>query len=148
MLFHKTSYPVINAPVNCFDILKDDKLYELNCTKKDFERNIESMVKKGVLDWEDVSAQSFFTNNISEEFMRKHVEDLDWWKVTNCTQLSESLLREIVDLVDWSWVIHNQKFYSKNMLREFKDRANYVVKDGEEDDLETIFSRLVVSVDE
>ena len=148
MLFQKTSFPVINAPSNCFQIMKEGTVYEINCTKKDFEKNLEFMVKKGILDWEDVSAQSFFTNNISEEFMRKHVEDLDWWKVTNCTQLSKSFLREIIELVDWNWVIHNQKFYSKDMLREFKDRANYVVKDGEEDDLETIFSRLVVSVDE
>ena len=148
MLFQKTSYPVINAPSNCFQIMKEGTVYEIDCTNKNFEHQVEVMVEHEILDWEDVSTQSFFTQHFSEEFMRKHVEDLDWWKVLNCTQLSESFLREIIDLVDWGWVIYNQKFYSKDMLREFRDRAVYKAKDGEKFDIEDVFSKLVVSVDE
>ena len=148
MLFQKYSYPVINPQVDCFEILKDDKIHRINYKHKNFEKKLVRMVEQQILDWEDVSAQTFFTQHLSEDFMRNHVNDLDWWKVLSTRQLSESFMREIIDYIDWGWVIYNQKFYSKNMLREFKDRAVYKAQDGVKFDLEDLFSKLVYSIDE
>ena len=68
MLFQKSSFPVINAPSNCFQIMKEGTVYEIDCTNKNFEHQVEVMVALKILDWEDVSTQTFFTEHFSEEF--------------------------------------------------------------------------------
>lgn len=152
MLFHKTTYPVINPAFNCFEIMKDNKIYRINHKHKNFEKKIEQFVDMKLLDWEDVSKQTFFTWYISEEFMRKHVDDLEWWSVlTGRFQkgISESFLREISNYLDWNWVIHNNKSLSKNMVREFANNLIVLIKEGEKFNLENwINENLFVTDDE
>lgn len=148
MLFQKSSYPVINPHVDCFEILKDNKIYRINHKHKNFEKKIEQFIKMELLDWEDVSRQSYFTKNMTEDFMRKHIDDLEWWSLLNSRSLSESFMREIIDYIDWFWVMNNTEFYDKNMLREFKDRAQYDIVAGEKFGWEDLFDKLVISIDE
>lgn len=148
MLFQKSSYPVINPQVDCFEILKDNKLYTLNSKKKNFLKMVEEYVEKGIFDWEDVSRQPYFTKDMTEDFMRKHIDDLEWWSLLNSRSLSESFMREIIDYIDWGWVLHNTKFYDKNMLREFKDRAQYDIAFGEKLNWEDLFDKLIWYPDE
>lgn len=139
MLFHKTTHPVINPAFNCFEIMKDNKIYRINHKHKNFEKKIEQFINKKLLDWEDVSNHTFFTCYISEEFMRKHVDDLEWWNVLTGrfhVGISESFLREISNYIDWNWVIHNNKSLSKNMVREFANNLIVLVKEGETFNLE------------
>lgn len=148
MHFQKYSYPVLNPKDNKLQIMKDRECYVLDSKRLDFLDKVEECIEKGILDWEDISNQTYFTEKMSERFMRKHVDDLNWWSVLHSVDLSESFLREIIDYLDWNWVLMNKKFYDKNMMREFKDRAVYKAQDGAKFDLEDLFSRLVYSIDE
>lgn len=148
MLFQKHSYPVINPPVDCFEILQNGKIYTLNCKKKNFLKKLEEYVKKGILDWQDVSRQTFFTRAMTEEFMRKHIDDLEWCSVLHSADLSESFMREIIDYLDWFWIMHNKQFFSKDILREFINKAQYDIAAGEKISWEDLFDKLIWYPDE
>ena len=129
MLFRKQPYSVINPPIDTLEIFCNDKIYTLDKKDKDWEKQIEKLVDKGVIDWSDVSKHSYFSCSLSEEFMRKHVEDLDWWSMVHgrnhSKNMRESFLREIFDYVDFTFVAHNCLGLSKDIIREMYSQKDF-----------------------
>lgn len=145
MIFHEFSYPVINPKEDILEIVKFGTVFTLNSKKKNFLKTLEDYLEKGILEWGDVCRQAYFTKQMTEDFMRKHVDDIEWWSLLYSKDLSESFMREIINYLDWSWVMHNKEFFNKNMLREFKNIAQFdiTVKDWE-----SLFDKLVLAFDE
>jgi hypothetical protein len=60
----------------------------------------------------------------SEDFVRRHQEQLDWWRVSQHARLSEAFLREFQDKVNWDLVSVGQQL-STAFVEEFADRVNW-----------------------
>ena len=83
--------------------------------------------------------------------MRKHVNDLEWWSVLTGrfhVGISESFLREISDYLDWNWVMHNNKFLSKEVVREFRKELYTDIFEDDDFNLEKWISENIPVVDE
>lgn len=70
----------------------------------------------------------FFTQNVSEEFIRKHLDYLDFRNIINYGHVSEQFLRENIDNIKFNWqdVCLHQKL-SEDFIREFKDKVDWNV---------------------
>ncbi|GFU22347.1 hypothetical protein TNCV_568011 [Trichonephila clavipes] len=62
---------------------------------------------------------------MSEDFMEKHVNLLDWVAVSHHQTLSEPFIRKYHEKLDMDLVSSSQKL-SENMIREYEDRTSYV----------------------
>lgn len=62
---------------------------------------------------------------LSEDFMRKHKNDLDWDLISEYQNLSESFIEEMSDYVNWTWISEKQKL-SKEFIVRNSDKLNIV----------------------
>ena len=60
---------------------------------------------------------------LSESFMRKYRENLDWERISERQILSENFIREFSDELDWSLIFEHQKL-SESFILEFKHKDN------------------------
>lgn len=84
----------------------DEKILDRKIRAKDFA-------------WESELLQATISYKFSDEFIRNHVDVLDWFFVSKCQDLSESLLREFRHKIDWK-AIDNTHSFSLEFIREFK----------------------------
>ncbi|KAF2900371.1 hypothetical protein ILUMI_05815 [Ignelater luminosus] len=61
---------------------------------------------------------------LSEDFIRKFKDDLNWRCILTYQKLSEEFLREFKDIVDWKLVSNYQEL-SESFMREFKESINW-----------------------
>lgn len=94
-------------------ITRDTEYYILRQNSVD-EKFIEEI--KDLVSWEMIS-----TLDLSEEFVRKHYEDLNWYSVSRNPNLSAKFLEEYEDKLNWAYVIHNNKHVTKEMKERHKD---------------------------
>ena len=59
-----------------------------------------------------------YNNKLSEDFMRKHADQLNWNAICVKQNLSEAFMREFRNMLDWACVCQYQKL-SKNFIKEF-----------------------------
>lgn len=63
--------------------------------------------------------------NLSEDFIRKYLDDKMFWPFTSQFQsLSENFIREFKDEVDW-WNISENQILSWDFILEFEDKVNW-----------------------
>lgn len=86
----------------------------MNTLEKTLARKIETKY----FAWETDLLQAIITEKLSEEFMRKYADKLDWYFVSNCQNLSESFLREFRHKIVWK-AIDNTHSFSLEFIREF-----------------------------
>ena len=60
---------------------------------------------------------------LSEEYMRKHKDDLDWDIISEYQNLSETFMEEMSDYINWTWVSEKQKI-SKEFISKNVDKLN------------------------
>ena len=69
---------------------------------------------------------------LSENFLRKHAADCDWYEIAQCQILSENFIRDFADKIDWYCVSYHQVL-SEKFIREFADKVDwqaiYLVQD-------------------
>lgn len=68
--------------------------------------------------WEMDLLTATVNMKLSEDFLRKYVDKLDWFFVSKCQDLSESLLREFRHKIVWE-AIDNTHSFSLEFIREF-----------------------------
>ena len=81
-------------------------------------------------DWNNLD---FYHNNtLTEDFIRKFQDDVNWDCISSCQKLSEDFIREFKNKVNWTCISSCQKL-SEDFIREFKDRVNweYIIKYNE-----------------
>ena len=71
------------------------------------------------IDWNSIS-----TEQLSEDFIRKFQDKVDWSLISACQTLSESFIREFQDKVDWN-CISSCQVLSENFIREFEDKVDW-----------------------
>jgi len=64
------------------------------------------------------------TYQLSEDFIEKNIEWVDWDSVSCFQKLSEDFIRDYKDLVNWDYISVSQSI-SEDFAREFKDRVNF-----------------------
>lgn len=82
----------------------------------------ERFIRKYVnyMDWKCISA----SKNISDDFIREFQDNIDWKILSRYGKLSERLIREFKDKVYW-WYIYEYQELSKEFKNEFKDRVSF-----------------------
>jgi hypothetical protein len=75
------------------------------------------------LDWFDISRYQ----KLSEEFIERHSDKLNWFDISICQKLSEEFIEKYSDKVDWDWISTYQKL-SKEFMEKFSDKfsTNYI----------------------
>ena len=58
---------------------------------------------------------------LSEDYIRSNITNLDWYYVSIYHTLSENFIREFQDKVDW-WVICYQQKLSRDFILKFIDK--------------------------
>lgn len=61
------------------------------------------------------------TQELSEDFLRIHINSLAWRTVCEHQNLSESFIRDYKDKISW-WYVSDKRLYSLEFYREFKDK--------------------------
>jgi len=96
-------------------------------TKKDFNRLSEKHLSENFirkfqdkLDWNSISE----FQNLSENFIREFQDKLDWNSISEFQKLSENFIREFQNKVNWFYISEFQKL-SENFIREFQDKVNW-----------------------
>jgi hypothetical protein len=62
--------------------------------------------------------------NLSEEFIRKYQNKVDWIEISNCQKLSESFIIEFQDKVNWNLICLKQVL-SAEFLIEYQNKINF-----------------------
>ena len=60
---------------------------------------------------------------LSEDFIRKNQNKVDWEDISECQSLSENFIREFEDKIHW-WLL-SQCEYSYEFIKEFKDKFSW-----------------------
>lgn len=59
---------------------------------------------------------------LSEQFIKKHIKNIDWACISACQKLSEDFIIEYKDKVDWGGLSINQNFnLSDDFIRQYRD---------------------------
>lgn len=61
---------------------------------------------------------------LSERFIRKFQDKINWEIISTYQILSEDFIREFQDKVDWDAISSDQRL-SENFIREFQDKVNW-----------------------
>ncbi len=61
---------------------------------------------------------------LSEDFIRKFADKVDWHSISSHQEISENFIREFQDKVDWK-MISQKKNLSEDFIREFQDKFNW-----------------------
>lgn len=72
------------------------------------------------LDWELISQYQ----TLSEDFIAKHKIDVYWCKICMYQKLSEKFIEEYSDYVDWSEVSYRQKL-SEKFIHQHQEKINF-----------------------
>jgi len=77
---------------------------------------------KNIIDWEGVSKNQ----KLSEELIRENSDKVNWLWISACQNLSEVFIREMAakDLVNWCYISVYQKL-SEDFIREFQNKVNW-----------------------
>lgn len=79
-----------------------------------------------IFNWVQPSFVSQY-QELSENFMRKHADKLDWFKLSIHQKFSEQFAREFQDRVFWVAMAENQHF-NKDFKREFAEELDWKKK--------------------
>ena len=66
-----------------------------------------------------------YNEDLSEDFIRKNPDNVNWYCISVSQKLSESLIRDFQDRVNWLKISEYQ-FLSEAFIREFQDRVNWL----------------------
>ena len=61
---------------------------------------------------------------LSEKFIRKFQDKVNWDWISTCRKFSETFIREFQDRVHWQQISHFQNL-SESFIREFQDKVNW-----------------------
>jgi phosphoribosylanthranilate isomerase len=75
---------------------------------------------KNKVNWHNISIHQ----KLSEDFIREFKDEIDWYYISMYQKLSESLIREFKDEVNWYYISRHQKL-SENFIKKFKDRVHW-----------------------
>lgn len=115
----------------CFDKLSENILLNLTCEQwkiisisndEESGRLSEEFIRKykDHVDWKDVSTFQI----LSEEFIREFSGRVDWECIAECQVLSEEFIREYVDHLDWRTISFSQKL-SEHFIEEFEHLVHW-----------------------
>ena len=76
--------------------------------------------KNGVIDWEYIS----HCLKLSEEFIRRHKDDIRWGWISHDQKLSEDFMREFADELEWTHICTDQVL-SEKFIEEMKDYIDW-----------------------
>ena len=82
----------------------------------------ETFVPDKNTDWGNIC----YTEELSENFMRKYKDKVNWSSVSYRQDLSEDFIREFQDRIDWWWILRTQNL-SESFIREFKNKIDWNV---------------------
>ena len=66
----------------------------------------------------------YMYQKLSEEFMRKHKDQLDWSLISQYQSLSPTFVEEMKDYVDWTWISIRQQKLTKDFILRHIDKLN------------------------
>ena len=88
---------------------------------KKFEEELSRRIDNKVFGWEADLVHYIFYRQLSEDFIRKHIDDFsrdNWHDISVCQHFSESFLREMREYIIWK-SFDNTFDMSVEFIREF-----------------------------
>ena len=95
------------------------------------------LISKNEINWTKISTQY---QKLSEPFIRKFKNRVNWEYISICQKLSENFIREFKGRVDWFWILRYQTL-SEDFIRELKDDIPWSWGFGFEDTLLSLSHR-------
>lgn len=113
--FNKIDEDYLDSLYPNLDADEKERLYSLHPLSEQFvEKHL-----KGKREWKRYAAD---VRSLSEEFIRKHADKLDWHTLCSTQKLSERLMEDYIDRLDWLEVSINQKL-SEKFIRKHQDKV-------------------------
>lgn len=106
--------------------MKNRKVIDINNFKEIYEEQKkiwEGMYGKyfDKMFWEIICCSNY---QLTEDFIRKYHDKVDWRCISIYQNLSENLIREFCDKVDWIYISINQKL-SEEFIEEFQHKVDW-----------------------
>lgn len=79
------------------------------------------LVSENYIDWDKVSK----TEGLSEIFIEKNKEKVNWFYICIYQKLSEDFMRRNSEYLDWWWAISKFQTLSNSFKEEFKHKLNF-----------------------
>ena len=98
----------VTNKIKIIEEIKDiEKFFEENMDNFEVDLNYISMYQK-----------------LSEEFIEKHIDKVNWCCISINQTLSEEFIEKHIDKVDWNWISSNQKL-SEEFIEKYKDKVDW-----------------------
>ena len=118
---NSTYFDEFRHEINWTCILDDRKeLLTIDMIEKYFFDIIEHVTEEGAHPWEITTISQY--PHLTEDFMRKHKEWLDWDFLSVHQDMSENFIEEFEDRMDWHNISQHQKM-SLNFLLKHKNKV-------------------------
>ena len=113
-------YPNTPAPV-----LKQETSIEVkNESMTNYEKDLRARIAAGEeIDWKEISMSRDF-ENLSESFIEKYADKLDWDRISFKQKLSEPFIEKFADRVNWAGVSASQKL-SEPFIAKYADKVEW-----------------------
>lgn len=103
-------------------LIKQTRFKNFHKSKKQYQKDLMNLYRKGCkMKWGNVSRSGCLT----DDMLREWADKLEWREVLTHQKVKESVLRELRLAIDYWWIDPNS--ISKDFIREMKDELGWYV---------------------